>query len=87
MSPAKPWEVDAQDWSRRARSLLVQAALWAPSMADRDTILEALAELSDAGETVPVRWPGQTAPEHQLSPTQPVVRRSETGQTVPPPQW
>ena len=26
-------------------------------------------------------------PEHQLSPTQPVVRRSERGQTAPPPQW
>ena len=33
---AKTWEVDAQERSRRARSLLIQAALWAPSMAERD---------------------------------------------------
>ena len=75
-APAKPSEADAQEWSRRARRLLVQAALWAPSMAERDP-----------GETAPTRWPGAGGPEHQLSPTQPVVRRSETGQTAPPPQW
>ena len=39
---AKPWEVDAQERSRRARNLFVQAALWAPSMAERDIIIEAL---------------------------------------------
>ena len=31
-----------------------------------------LAELPDPGETAPTRWPRQEAPEHQLSPTQPV---------------
>ena len=30
-------------------------------------------------DIAPARWPGQAAPEHQFSPTQPVVRRSETG--------
>ena len=57
----------------------MQAALWAPRMAERDIILEALAELPDPSETAPTRWQGQEAPE--LSPTQPVVRRSKTGQT------
>ena len=33
-APAKPRGVDAQERSRRARSLLVQAALWAPSVVD-----------------------------------------------------
>ena len=65
----------------------MQAALWAPRMAERDIILEALAELPDPSETAPTRWQKQEAPEHQLSPTQPVVRRSKTGQTVTPPQW
>ena len=37
----KPWEVDAQERSLRARRLLLQAALWASSMAERDIILEA----------------------------------------------
>ena len=32
-APAKPWEVDAPERSRRAWRLLVQAARWAPSMA------------------------------------------------------
>ena len=41
----------------------MQAALWAPSMAGWDIILEALAELPDTGETGPTRWPGQEAPE------------------------
>ena len=65
----------------------MQAALWAPRMAERDIILEALAELPDPSETAPTRWQKQEAPEHQLSPTQQVVRRSKTRQTVTPPQW
>ena len=76
LSPAKPWEVHAQERSRQARSLLVQAALSAPTLAERDIILEALAELPDPGEMAPTRWPGQEASEDQLSLTQPVVRRS-----------
>ena len=47
----------AQEQSRRARSLLIRAALWAPSMAERDIILEALAEFPDPSETTPSRWP------------------------------
>ena len=69
--------------SKRARSLFIQAALLAPSMAERDIILEALAKFPDPSEETPARWPGLAAPEHQLSPTQPVMRRSETG--LPPP--
>ena len=61
--------------------------LWAPSMAERDKILEAIAELPDPSETTPTRWLGQVAPEDQLSPTQSIVRGSETGQTAPPPRW
>ena len=38
-SPAKPWEFDTQERTRRARSLFVQAALWVLSMAERDMIL------------------------------------------------
>ena len=49
----KSGEVDAQERGRRARRLLVQAALWAPSMAERDMVLEAIAELPDPGERVP----------------------------------
>ena len=52
-----------------------------PSGHERDIVLEALAELPDPSETTSARWPGLAAPEHQLSPTQPVVRRSDTGQT------
>ena len=59
-----------------------QAALWAPSMVERDIIFEALSSFPDPSETTPARWPGQAAPEYQLSPSQPVVRRSATG---PPP--
>ena len=38
---------DAQERSRRARSLFIQAALCAPSTAERDIILEALGEFPD----------------------------------------
>ena len=64
---AKPWEVGVQERSRRARSLLVQAALSAPTMAERGTILEDLAELPDPGEAVPARWPEQGASRDQRS--------------------
>ena len=50
---AKPWEVDAQERSRRAKRLLVQAALWAPSMAERDIIPKAIAELPDLARRCP----------------------------------
>ena len=79
-------------WTLRNRAAargdsLCRPLLWAPSMAERDIILEALGELPDPGEKAPTRWPGQEAPEDQLSPMQPAVRRSETGQMAPPPQW
>ena len=66
-----------------ARTEPAHSALWAPSMAERDIILEALAEFPDPSEATPARWPGLAAPEHQLSPTQLVVRRSEM--VLPPP--
>ena len=44
---AKPREVNAQERSRRARRLLVQAPLWAPSMSERDIFLEGIPELPD----------------------------------------
>ena len=43
LGPAEAWEVDAQEQRRRARQLLIQGALWVPSMNERDIILEALA--------------------------------------------
>ena len=52
-TPTKPWEVDAQERSRRARSLLVQRALWAPSMAERDIISARLRPLVGQGRQLP----------------------------------
>ena len=72
---AKPWEIGVPERSRRAISLLVQAALWAPTMAERDIILEALAEPPEPGEAVPAQWPEEEASGDQLSPTQPIERR------------
>ena len=39
---SQPWEVDAQERSRRARRFAVQAALVGTSMAERDIVLQAL---------------------------------------------
>ena len=78
---ANQWEVDAQERSR-ARRLLVQAALWAPTMVERDIILETVAELPDPGGPVPARWPEQGASGDQ----HPIERRSEARQVAPPPQ-
>ena len=44
-----------------------------PAWLNADIILEALAEFRDPSETTPSRWPGQAAPEYQLSRTQPVA--------------
>ena len=44
---AKPLEVGVQERSRRAKSLLVQASLWAHTTDERDIILEAVAERPD----------------------------------------
>ena len=56
---------------------------------ERDTILEALAELPDLDDAAPARWCGPSDPDHQLLPTQPIVRRSEMAPAVrvksPPP--
>ena len=45
-----------------AGSPLIQAALWAHSMTERDIIVEALAEFLDPTETTPARWPGRQFP-------------------------
>ena len=60
----KPWELDADTRRRRVRALLIQAALWAPTMGEKDAILEALQDQQD--------WETHL-PDFQLSPTQPVV--------------
>ena len=65
-------EVDTQERRRRARALLILAALSSPSPNEKDTILEAMAELPDLEESPPTRWPGPS------SPTQPVARRFAT---------
>ena len=41
---SKPWKVDTRERRRRARALLIQAALWSPSMNERDINPEAMAE-------------------------------------------
>ena len=43
--PPKPWEMDPHARRQRVRALLIQAALWAPSMIEKDAILEAMQEL------------------------------------------
>ena len=40
--PPRPWEMDANTRRQRVRSLLFQAALWAPTIGEKDSILEAL---------------------------------------------
>ena len=45
-APAKPWELDAQE-----RICSFRPCLWAPSMVERDIILEALTEFPDPSET------------------------------------
>ena len=78
---AKPWEVDTQEPRRRARALLIQAALWSPSMKEREIILKAMAELPDLDDSPPTtRWSGPSDTDDRLSPTQPIARRSETPQ-------
>ena len=44
----------------------MQAALWTPSMAERDMTLEPIAEPPDPGETEPTRWLGQEASSARL---------------------
>ena len=43
--------MDTQERRRRARHLLIQAVLWAPSMNERDIILEGMAELPDLDDS------------------------------------
>ena len=50
--------MDTQERCRRARRLLIQAALWAPSVNERDIILEPLAKLPDLDDTATGQWPG-----------------------------
>ena len=40
--PSKPWELDPSTRRWRVRALLIQAALWAPTMNEKDAILEAM---------------------------------------------
>ena len=63
--PAKPWEVDTQERRRGARALLVQTALWSPSMNERDIILEAMAELPGSGRFA--TYPLANTSRHRLS--------------------
>ena len=76
----KPWEMDADTRRRRVRALLIQAALWAPTTTEKDAILEAMQEQQDWEDSPPPRWPGDA--DFQLSPTQPVVRRSKAAPVV-----
>ena len=76
LAPAKTWEVDAQEWSQRARSLLIQAALWRPAWPNATSSSRPLQSFPIETTRTPARWSGQAALEHQLSPPQPVVRRS-----------
>ena len=80
--PPKPGEVDTDERRRRARPLLIQAALWSPSMNEKDTTVEAMADLPDLEDSPPARWPGPSDADIQLSPTQPTARRSETAPVV-----
>ena len=79
-SPAAFWhmEVDTQERSRRARTLLVQGALLAPSMAD---LIDAIAELPrpQRGGAHTLAGAGGPAFANAAFP--------ETGQMAPPPRW
>ena len=55
----------AQEPAGAETPMSAPAAVWAPRMAERNIILEAVAELPDSCETVPTRWPEQE--ESQLS--------------------
>ena len=69
------WEMDADTRRRRVRALLTQAALLAKTTTEKDGILEAMQEQQDWEDSLPPRWPGDA--DFQLSPTQPVARRSK----------
>ena len=56
----KPWEMDAHTRRWRVRALFIQAALWAPTMNEKDAVLEAMQEQPDWKDPLPDRWP---APE------------------------
>ena len=72
-APAKPKEVDTQERSPRARSLLIQAAFWAPSVVELYR-----ASRSQRDNAPSLAWAGSS----RMPAAQPAVRRSETG---PPP--
>ena len=84
--PPKLWEMDPHACRRRVRALFIQAALFAPSMNEKDAILEALQEVLDWEDPPPARWPasgsGYNNADFQLSPTQPVARRSKAAPTA-----
>ena len=80
----KPWQVDAQERSHRAKSLLVSAALWAPSTAERDIILDPLAELLDPDETAPARlgWQRPQTPAFADAASSAALRNGTDGATA-----
>ena len=68
---------DGRHTQRRVCALLVQAALWAPAMGEKDALLEVLQELDWEGPPTD-RWLGPEASHcgYQLQP-RPVTRRSK----------
>ena len=71
--------MDAHTRRRRVRALLIQAAHKALTTGEKDAFREALQEQPDWDP--PDRWPGPESVTfstgYQLSPTQPVTRRSK----------
>ena len=64
-----------------------QAALWSPSMNEKDAIPQAMQEMPDWEDPLPARWPGPYSgynnADFQLPPTQPVARRSKGSADCP----
>ena len=65
--PSKPCELDPVARRQKVRALLIQAALWAPTMNEKDAILEAMQEQQDWEDAPLPRWPGDA--DFQLLPT------------------
>ena len=83
-APATPWEVDAHERSRHGACSF--RPLYGRPARSNATSSSRPPDLPDPSEITPARLLVQTVPEHQLSPTQPVVRCSET-EPPPPPWW
>ena len=63
--PSKPWEMVANTRRQRVRSLLFQAAVWVPTIGEKDSLLEALSEQPDWDDSPAVRWPGCGRPRQR----------------------